>query len=336
VKQGGGEAILLRASQLVFAGLPFPDAVRGLGKIAVLVGLAGCGPWLTPIPTYWDPPPYAPRPPVVLDDRPVAVADVEPATPEPAAPVSDVAAPVDDRPACTAIYVVTARKRLYAFEPRSKTFELRGTLTCPGVTWTTPFSMAVAQTGSAHVLYNDGKMFAVDVVDATCTETPFVPHQPPGFSLFGMGYARHDDGESLFVAQIPMAGRSRGLARVDMKAGELHFIDRFSANPGNNIELTSTRDGLWGYFLNSPGTGGTLVEIDPDSAEIESMTPLAVGTRSSALAVAWWGGDFYIFTTFSRGSEVTRYDPEAGDMAVVATLEDTIVGAGVATCAPNG
>lgn len=309
---------------------------RAAGILTVLV-LGGCGPWITTIPTYWDPPPYAPRPRLALAEDPVPTVAID--TPDEPAPVPeptpDVAAPVDDRPACTAIYVVTARRQLLAFDPRERAFELRGRLDCAGSGWATPFSMAVAQTGQAHVLYFDGRIYAVDVTDASCEETPFLPNQPPGYRLFGMGYAREGDGETLFVAQIPSWGRSHGLARVDVDTGKLTHIGGFSANPGHQIELTSTRDGLWGYVLNEPGTGGTLVEIDKDTAELKTMVPLPIGTRSSALAVAWWGGDFYIFTTFPGGTQVTRYDPDKGSSKVVATLDDVVVGAGVATCAPD-
>jgi len=309
----------------------------GAGALVALLSTS-CGPWITTIPTYWPPPPYAPRPHLALDEEPIPTVAIEmPAEPPPEPePEPDVAAPVDDRPACTAIYVVTARKRLLAFDPRERAFELRGNLDCPGTGWATPFSMAVAQTGQAQVLFFDGRIYDVDVTDASCEATPFEPSQPPGFRLFGMGYAREGDGETLFVAQIPNWGRSEGLARVDMETGKLQPIGHFSANPGRQIELTSTRDGLWGYFLNEPGVGGTLVEIDKDTAALKSMTPLPIGTRSSALAVAWWGGDFYIFTTFPGGTQVTRYDPDQDTSKVVATIDDVVVGAGVATCAPDG
>ena len=300
--------------------------------VTALLG-AGCGPWITQIPTYWDPPPYTPRvrPP---EPPPVAVA----AKPVPS-PVPDddeeIAAPVDDRPACTAIYVVGVSRRLLAFDPREKSFSERGRLECPGPGWATPFSMAVAQDGKAHVLFQDHRIYSVDVVDATCTASPFVPDQA-GFGLFGMGYAREGDGEALFVAHIPPFGNSKGLARVDMETGELVPIGPFSDNPGREIELTSTRDGLWGYFLNHSGLGGTLVEIQPGSAEVTTAIPLPTGNRASALAVAWWGGDFYIFTSAgSLSTEVTRYSPDKQTVEVVAKLDDTIVGAGVSTCAPD-
>jgi hypothetical protein len=59
--------------------------------------------------------------------------------------------------------------------------------------------------------------------------------------------------------------------------------------------------------------------------------PLPTG-GGSALAFAYWGGDFYIFTSDGGSTTVTRYDPGDGDVQVVATLSRTVVGAGVSTC----
>jgi hypothetical protein len=67
-----------------------------------------------------------------------------------------------------------------------------------------------------------------------------------------------------------------------------------------------------------------------------SHTILPVGQQDSAYAFAFWGGDFYFFTSMGGGSStVTRYHPDDDSLKVVATLDRTIVGAGVSTCAPE-
>jgi hypothetical protein len=45
-------------------------------------------------------------------------------------------------------------------------------------------------------------------------------------------------------------------------------------------------------------------------------------------------GDFYLFTAPGGSSIVTRFRPSDGSLVQVATLSQTIVGAGVSTCAP--
>jgi hypothetical protein len=151
-----------------------------------------------------------------------------------------------------------------------------------------------------------------------------------------MGFAIDDDkqGETLHVAEINFQGPSAGLATIDTGTFEIDYIGPFSENPGNVLELTSSDDGkLYGYFLNANGPGGFVVEIDKSSAEILSSVALPTGGQGSALAFAYWGGDFYIFT--SEGdptTTVTRFRPSDGSVEVIATLGRTVVGAGVSTC----
>jgi len=297
---------------------------------------AGCGPWLTSIPTYWDPvipeapdfdaeaaePPPPPAPAVA--EKPVAAPPKRP--PPPPAP-----------PPCMAIYVVSAQNQLFAFSPKERRFDFRGRLSCPSRPWATPFSMAVARTGLARVLYNDGRLYEVRVHDAVCNPTSYRPNQPPGFRLFGMGYGPDGtDSEKLYVASIRFSGPSLGLASIDDSSYQLQFIGKLTQNPGYHLELTPTGKGpLHGFFINEGKPGGTLVQIDTTTGRIVEATQLDVGTNSRSLAISWWGGFFYIFTGYPGGSEVTRYDPETGKSEQVAELDQTIVGAGVSTCAPG-
>jgi hypothetical protein len=151
-----------------------------------------------------------------------------------------------------------------------------------------------------------------------------------------MGFAINDDmqGETLHIAEINFGGPSLGLATIDTTTFDMHYIGPFSENLGNAIELTSSDDGnLYGYFLNANGPGGFVVEVDKQTAQILSSVPLPAGGQGSALAFAYWGGDFYVFT--SDGNQlttVTRYRPTDGSVEVVATLNRTVVGAGVTTC----
>jgi len=291
-----------------------------------------CGPWITTVPTYWEP---------VLEARTRAPEAIEPpvvAVDTPSRPQVAVEVPEDTPKECRSVFAVTANNRLYAFHPETNTFELQGALRCSGAGWATPFSMGVARTGAAQVLFTSGQLFEVDVHTAACRPTSFERNQRPGFRLFGMGYAhnRDDAGESLYVAEISFLRPSKGLATIDLETGELNFIAPLSENPGHAIELTPTGGGpLVGYFLNEHERGGTLVEIDPATAAIVKSTKLDVGTASSSLAIAWFAGYFYIFTAAPVGTEVTQYDPDSGESEVVAKLNQRVVGAGVSTCAPG-
>ncbi len=272
-----------------------------------------------------------------IDASPDVVEDASPDVPEDAPP--DV--PPDVPPECeedvTYVYVVTGADNLWAYRPMSNTWELRGNLNCEAAGSSTPFSMAVSVDGIAHILYNNGQMFRASVEDGDCELAMFQPSQQ-GFRLFGMGYAANDDdfGETLYVAEISFDEPSLGLASIDTDTYELTFIAPFSQNPGNALELTPTGDGpLWSYFLNVPGPGGTLAEIDKNTAEILQTIAIPAGMNSSALAVAWWGGSFYIFTANGGGTVVNRYDPDNNQTTLVTTHAEVVVGAGVSTCAPT-
>lgn len=300
--------------------------------VAASLAAVGCGPWYTSIPTYWDPvdwsgPDPAPWPSAA---PPPKVAQK--------APAREYEVPEDTPEECRAVYVVSAENRLYAYKPQDDVFEQRGMLKCPDTFGATPFSMAVSRQGIAHVVFQNGRLYRVDVKDASCTPTDFAPNQAPGFRRFGMGYAPTPGGKSekMYVAEISFHSPSKGLATIDTKTNELSYIGRFSMNPGVALELTPSGPGpLYGYFLNFPGTGGTLVKIDTTSGDILESTPLDVGTNSSSLAVSWFNGYFFIFTSIRGGTEVNRYDPKAKQTKVVATINQTIVGAGVSTCAPD-
>jgi hypothetical protein len=253
-----------------------------------------------------------------------------------ARPDAPADAPADGLPPCDSellyIYLVTSETDLFRYRPDTGELSLVGNLACSGNA--SPFSMGVARTGTAYVLYNDGEIFRVSTADASCEPTSWVPGSG-GFGTFGMGFAIDDDmqGETLHVAEINFGGPSAGLATIDTDTFEIDYIGPFSENPGFAIELTSSDDGnLYGYFLNASGPGGFVVQIDKSTAEILSSVPLPAGGQGSALAFAYWSGDFYIFTSDGGSTTVTRYKPSDGSVEVVTTLARTVVGAGVTTC----
>ena len=243
----------------------------------------------------------------------------------------------------TFIYLIAADNRLLSFYPPSKALKTIGTIQCPAMSGASPFSMGVSRTGEAIVLFTSGELFKVSTANANCKPTNWAPG-PDGFQVFGMGFS-NDVGapEMLFVAQDQdaMGGLSKGLGRIDPTTLAFDFVGAWSPpviSAHSGTELTGTGDGrLYGYHLATAGMGGDLIQIDKSNAHIVNDTPLPVGSPSSALAIAFWGGDFYIFTTVAPGASqttVTRYEPTSGALSAYATIDAVIVGAGVSTCAP--
>jgi len=278
-----------------------------------------------------------------LDEPPGPVADAGPpadARLDAPADVVDAAfdapPPVCDDAGVTYIYVVTEQNGLWSYYPPANSFTFIGDISCPAAIGSTPYSMAVDRGGTAYVLFDDGELFKVSTADASCSATSFVVGQH-GFDTFGMGFSSDTDdpGETLFVAEADFTGPSQGLASIDTQTLALSFIGPFS-QPLGRMELTGTGDGrLFGFSLDNPGPGSHLSQFDKATAAVLSSIPLAVGAVDDGFAYAFWGGSFYIFTGPGGPSTVTLYDPATQSLQTIGSHPETIVGAGVSTCAPH-
>ena len=115
----------------------------------------------------------------------------------------------------------------------------------------------------------------------------------------------------------------------------LGYVAPFSP-PVPGPELSGTADGrLFGFFTR-PVTGSDIVEFDRATGGVIADSPLTIGSPDDAFAFAFWGGDFWVFTSPGGPSTVTRFRPgDAHRGETCATLPATIVGAGVSTCAPQ-
>ena len=234
----------------------------------------------------------------------------------------------------TQIYLITSQNELLSFYPPTLFFTTVGKITCPGAGTATPFSMGVNRAGVAYSVFNDGRLFRVSTANAACQTTPFSPNQL-GFQVFGMGYAGDQTTESLYVADSDFNLPSKGLATLDTQSFTLASVGAFQPQLPR-CELTGTGDGrLYAFCLKQNTTGSIVAEIDRTNAKVIGADNLVLGNQSNAFAFAFWGGDFYIFTSPGGATSVTKYDPVAKTETVVASHPSTIVGAGVSTCAPQ-
>jgi hypothetical protein len=258
-------------------------------------------------------------------------------------PVAVAPKPVDRTgcpdPSATYIYLVTEENELFSFYPPDLSFQRVGNLSCPGVNGATPFSMAVDRRGQAYVLFDDGSLFAVSTATAACIPTSFVPNQM-GFGTFGMSFASDTGGpaERLYISDDDSDGVLRGLGVIDTKTFEVDVIGP-SDVPFHRSELTGTGDGrLFAFWPDmSSAAGSHLSELDKTTGGVVAQTDLAISPEEEdAFAFAFYGGDFWIFTSGGGGpSLVHRFRPSDGTLTVPTMHPSTIVGAGVSTCAPQ-
>ena len=230
------------------------------------------------------------------------------------------------------VYVVSSNDELVAFDPQALSFALIGKVSCPSAGH--PFSMAVDRTGLAFVLYDDGNIFWVSTVDASCKPSGYVPGQL-GFNQFGMGYVSDAAGSTSETLYVIDDG-AQGLGLID-SAGKVMKVGQFDKLAAKSGEVTGTGDGrLFGFFVDITNAANTSVaEIDTSNAKVisnvtQSLPPI------NAWAFAHWGGSFYLFDgTGTENSRVDKFTPGKGTTKVVANAGYRIVGAGVSTCAPT-
>jgi hypothetical protein len=235
------------------------------------------------------------------------------------------------------VYVVTEQNRLLRFDATSGQFSVLATLLCPDSRHA--FSMAVDRRGIAYVLYAEGiapgggsgSLFRVDLATGACQTTAFTP-QTGAFDTFGMGFAANegDPGETLYVA----GNAQPELGALDTTTYALAVRGALPPEV-RQAELTGTGGGdLFGFY--ALDAGSAIARIDPAHATVLARDPLPDVTQGYAWAFAFWGGDFYLFTSPDGfATTVTRYRPRDGSRVVVATYPELIVGAGVSTCAPQ-
>jgi hypothetical protein len=258
-------------------------------------------------------------------------------------PTIDVVPKPDvDRTGCpdadaTYIYLVTEQNELFSFFPPDLSFKFIGNLVCPVLGSATPFSMAVDRRGVAYVLYSDGTLYRVSTATAACTATTFTPNQN-GFDTFGMGFASDFGGpaERLYVSDNDFDGQLLGLGFIDTTTFSLSSIGSFGTTIRRS-ELTGTGDGrLFAYWPdNLAGGGSHLTELNKATGQVVAQTDLPIGDRNDAFAFAFWGGDFWIFTSAGGTTDVSRFRPTDGTTTMPAKHPSTVVGAGVSTCAPQ-
>ncbi len=243
------------------------------------------------------------------------------------------------------IYLVSTNNDFLSFDPRklpNDPFHLIGKLHCRA--GGSPFSMSVDRNGVAWVLYGDGQLFKVNITDAKCEPTRYVPGAT-GAVTFGMGFATDKpggDSEKLFVADNDFA---QALSSIDTKDLRPHRLGALPSAGAQNPELTGTSEArLFGFYPS---------EVEPSYVqEIDRTSAAPIGKKFllgneplgtiSAYAFAQWGGVFYIFATvsdldtFEENSTVRTIDRTTGKYRTIMThVGYRISGAGVSTCAPE-
>lgn len=260
----------------------------------------------------------------------------EDATPDQGMPPVHVSPPVVTADCAdagaTLIYVIASDSTLLSFYPPTATFHTIGRINC--TLDSLPNSMAVDHGGTAYVGFVSGDVFRVSTATAACQPTAFVPGQDGFPSTFGMAFVGGSDGgaEALYVAGADFGAPSK-LASIDPTTFSLHVVGVLDP-PVVRPELTGTAAGdLFAFF--AVGAGSAIAQVDTATAKITAQSALTGVSQGSGYAFAIWGGDFYTFTGSAGGTLVTRFRPSDQSTVPLTMTPESIVGAGVSTCAPQ-
>ncbi len=233
------------------------------------------------------------------------------------------------------VYVIDNAGELYRFDPPTLQFTTIGLVDCNSQF--TPFSMAVDRNANAWVVFDDGHLYKVSTIDASCTPTSFTPGQQ-GFKTFGMGFSTNGPNstqDTLFVTNSDFSNpATSGLGTIDTQSLLLTHIGAYDQLT-TRAEMTGTGDGrLYGAF---EGTPYVVAQIDKTNAHIISQAPqnpIQYAPNTSNFAFAFWGGSFWLFVGPGTSTDVFQFDPTAKTTTKVKSVAFEIVGAGVSTCAP--
>jgi hypothetical protein len=244
------------------------------------------------------------------------------------------------------IYLVDTANDFMSFDPRKlpgNPIHTIGKLRCGRGGSGRPFSMSVDRNGTAWVVYDSGEMFKVNIENAKCEPSGFVPFSS-GSMTFGMGFVTDKPGgdtEKLFIAANDTTNALHSIdTSHDLTPKKVGTI---SAADDRNPELTGTSEArLYGFYPSLFGTAFVQEISRTSGAPVGKKWMLGSDPLGdvTAYAFAQWGGVFYIFTTVQDGidenSSVRTVDRTSGTYKTIMThLPYRISGAGVSTCAPE-
>lgn len=232
---------------------------------------------------------------------------------------------------CESIYLLTSTGALLRFSPTLMRISSVGALGPCGLGSEVrgdPISFAVERSGQAWVPRSNGRIASVNVHDASCFDTPFVPHQA-GFAMVNLALA----GDTLVGADDHGWGGdtapSLGLALIDRATWKL---TRVGHARGDRMHLAGTSAGA--LYAASPGA---IEQIDRTTYAATDLhvEPLE---KASGAPMAYYRGALWIFGGFTgvlRVDLATKRVEQVADatyLEPLRALNVRIDGAGAAAC----
>jgi hypothetical protein len=196
----------------------------------------------------------------------------------------------------TYVYLVDGAKTLWRFNPGDLSTEKRTQLECPGAGAAQPASMSIARDGTAWVLYTNGSVYSVSVLQPNqpCQSTRVNPNQigyhlgyNTGIAFVALGQGSSQ--EALFIAG-PLGTTTNSSVQLGKMDEQSLVITRVGDVHVAGMDLTGSGDGkLYGFMYNAGAT--KIGELDRTAGSVVGTpgTPnVALSGTAACICVLGW------------------------------------------------
>ncbi len=235
--------------------------------------------------------------------------------------------PPDSGVACTdggfpVAYVLDQDGAFYTFDPASLATSLIGSPACGDTAGAWDFT--VSREGNAYVIYNDWRIFEVDLQTLACTPTSYVNGQLGLASDFTASVVPTAQGEQLVFYGGDQAG-TPVLARSDLTSFVLSEVGPVVPQPPPEAVLADIKADALGRLFGL-SEQGVFLEIDPATADLVRADTTAFTAGSWALLA------FERRLYFFGDSTVWRFDLVTQGLTELGTVSPVVVGASAVPC----
>lgn len=222
-------------------------------------------------------------------------------------------------------YVLDLNGLLYTFDPATLSTTLVGAPACGDAAGAWDFT--VSREGNAYIIYDDWKIFEVDLHSPSlpCTPTAFVNGQLGLTGNFTSTVLPTSTGEQMLFYGTPAGGASPILARSDLTTFVLSEIGPVDVPSQFGATILDVKADALGRLFGL-SEDGMFDQINPASGELISAlnTPFA----SANWALLTFEDQLYFF----GGQNVSGFDLATRALTVLGTVGPTVVGASAVPC----
>jgi hypothetical protein len=248
---------------------------------------------------------------------------------------SDALPPIDGAPpeggvpcpdgGTVSAYVWSASGLLSTFDPVTVTTRPVGIVSCP--TTAPSWTFSVSRAGTAYMMYQDWRIYRVDLATLACTATPYAPGQLGIGTQGALAVSRDPAAERLFVYAVDPATSQPELTVTDLSSFVLSPVGPVTPNP-KVYPIDVQADAFGRLFI--LGQQGTFAEIDSTTGAVLAEDQTSFNDLSGGWAIMTYNDRIFFFG--NSNGEVSEYHLATKTLTPLGAVNDSIVGASAAAC----